>query len=734
MNQKTDNLNRLLQNALNFFNAGNFNKAKDQVLKILKYQPKHDLANLLMAKISFQELDERNALIFLKKVAFSPVFSGLTRSAYQEVLQEIMSRQQFEIAQVASGFLIERNSNDGHAWYLLGSSFQGQKKYVDALNSFYKALESLPDNLGVLTNIGAVLLLEGKAIEAEKVLLKTLAPHSDVMISHNNLGCVYRHMGRIDDAIDQFKLSLKYNSQYAESHNNLGLAYASKADYELAIQEYELAIQCQPNLLMAYCNWAKALHSMGRLKDAMNCCEVALELKNDSPEIWTCLADVLRSANHVDQSIECYIKALQYWPVENSHESRMSYAGLLFSLNYHPDLDAETIFEAYKDFDLRYCLGLKPQQVIFNNNRNLNRKLKIAYVAQSFHNQSCVFFLLPLIEQHDRSQVDVFAYTDLPKEDDMTTKYRDAVDHWKITKGMSNQDIVNQIKNDGIDILIDVSGHTSENRLLVFAQKPAPISLHWLEFGYTTGLTAIDYYLCDKATIPIGSEHLFSEKPWYLDGPAYAYRPPNDMGNVSELPALKNGFVTIGTLSRAIRINHKVIRVWAEILIKDPQIMLVINCADFKDPHAQEELKLRFEKYGISRDRLQIGYNSPPWDILREIDIGLDCFPHNSGNTLFEMLYLGLPYVTLAGRASVGRLGSSILHGLGRPEWVAYSEEEYIQKVIDLASDIPKLAEMRSTQRQKLETSLLMDEPAFARSVEKAYRQMWQIFCEENPS
>jgi protein O-GlcNAc transferase len=734
MNQKTDNLNSLLQNALTYFNLGNFSKAKIQVLKILKYQPKHDLANLLLAKISFQELDDSNALIYLKRVAFSPSFSGLTRSAYQEVLQEIMIRQQFYTAQIASGFLIERNVDDGHAWYLLGSSFQGQKKYADALNSFNKALKLLPNNLGVLTNIGAVLILEDKALEAEKILLQTLTPHSDVMISHNNLGCVYRHMGRIDEAIDQFKLSLKYNPHYAEAHNNLGLAYASKTEYELAIQEYERAIQCQPHLLMAYCNWAKALHNTGRLKEAMNCCETALEIKNDSPEVWTCLADVLRSANHVDQSIECYIKALQYWPEENSQASRMTFTGLLFSLNYHPDLDEQTIFNAYKDYEARFCLSLKSVNPIFNNERNIHKKLKIGYVTQSFYNQACVFFLLPLIEQHDHSQVEIYAYTDLPKEDEMTIAYRNAVDHWNVTKGMSNEDVVKKIQDDGIDILIDVSGHTSENRLLVFAQKPAPVSLHWLEFGYTTGLTAIDYYLCDRATIPLGSEHLFSEKPWYLDGASYAYRPSKNMGEVGELPAYKNGYITLGTLSRAIRLNHKVIRVWAQLLIQIPNARLLIDSSDFKDPLAQNEIKLRFSEYGIESDRLEIGFNSPAWDTLRKVDIGLDCFPHNSGTTLFETLYMGIPFVTLAGRPSVGRLGASILEGLGRKEWIAYTEEEYIEKIVNLSKDVSALNTLRKNLRQEMEASSLMNEPAFARSVEKAYRQMWQIYCEENPS
>ncbi|HEY8084266.1 MAG TPA: glycosyltransferase, partial [Methylophilaceae bacterium] len=258
---------------------------------------------------------------------------------------------------------------------------------------------------------------------------------------------------------------------------------------------------------------------------------------------------------------------------------------------------------------------------------------------------------------------------------------------------------------------------------------PAPVSLHWLDFGYTTGLSAIDYYLTDGPTAPPGSEVYFAEQLWRLPTPAYAYRPMERMGEVGPLPAERKGHITFGTLTRAVRLNHKLIRVWSQILKAVPGSHLIINSGNFKSAAMQERVAEQFMAYGIDRDRLEIGHQSPPWDVLRSIDIGLDCFPHNSGTTLFETLYMGIPFVTLANRPSVGCLGTSILHGVGHAEWVAESEEGYIAKAVALAQDLPALAQLRGQLRQQMEQSPLMDEVGFARAVEQAYRQMWQRWC-----
>jgi predicted O-linked N-acetylglucosamine transferase (SPINDLY family) len=296
---------------------------------------------------------------------------------------------------------------------------------------------------------------------------------------------------------------------------------------------------------------------------------------------------------------------------------------------------------------------------------------------------------------------------------------------------MTDEALAERIRADGIDVLVDLAGHTASNRLGVFARKPAPVSVSWLGFGYTTGLTAIDYLMTDAASAPAGSESLFSEAPWRLPTPGFVYRPAGGMGEPGLLPALRQGGLTFGTLTRSVRVNHHTVRVWSAILQRAPGARLLIDSMNYRDPGMRQALLDRFAAHGIEPQRLQVGFHSPPWDVLRGIDIGLDCFPHNSGTTLFETLYMGIPYVTLAGRPSVGRLGSSILEGVGHPEWIAHSEDEYIDKAVALAGNLPRLAALRAGLRAQMQASPLMDEPGFARKVEAAYREMFRIWAHD---
>ena len=368
------------------------------------------------------------------------------------------------------------------------------------------------------------------------------------------------------------------------------------------------------------------------------------------------------------------------------------------------------------------------------NSRDVNKRLKVGYVSPDFRQHSVRHFLEPLLAHHDKRAVEVFAYAELALEDAMTARYRSYVDHWVPTVGLSDEALAERIRADGIDILLDLAGHTGHNRLGAFGRKPAPVSMSWMGFGYTTGLSAIDYLLTDAASAPEGSEALFAEQPWRLATPGYVFRPGDGMGEVSALPALDTGFVTFGTLTRSVRVNHRTVRVWSQILQRVPGARLVIDSGNYRDAQMRSTLLDKFSAHGIEPERLQIGFHSPPWDVLRGMDIGLDCFPHNSGTTLFESLYMGVPFVTLAGRPSVGRLGSSILHGVGHPEWIAHSEDEYVDLAVALASDLPRLAALRAGLRAQMKGSALMDEPGFARKVEAAYREMFSRWVASSAS
>jgi len=355
-------------------------------------------------------------------------------------------------------------------------------------------------------------------------------------------------------------------------------------------------------------------------------------------------------------------------------------------------------------------------------------KLKIGYVSPDFKNHSMESFLKPVLENHNREEFEIYAFAQLSQEDDTTLEYKSLVDHWVPTQGFTDLEMVKKIRELQIDILVDLAGHTKGNRLGVFAYKPTPISCSWwIGSGYTTGLSAIDYFLTDDVMAPPGSEHLFSETLCLLPSHAAIWQPDlQKMGSVNRLPALTKGYITFGTLTRAIRINDNVIKAWSEILKRVSNSKLIINSSDFNHYKNRRMIISKFKEYEVNSNRLEIGYQSPPWDIMRQIDIALDCFPHNSGTTLNEHLYMGNPFITLSSRPGVGKIGASLLTAIGRGEWIAVSEEEYIQKAVNLASDINKLAKIRRSLRREVNQSPIMDHKGFVQKLESSYKTMWE--------
>ncbi|MFZ6767003.1 tetratricopeptide repeat protein [Undibacterium sp. Di26W] len=712
------------------FDAGALPEAKQVCLNIIRHFPRHPDALYALARIC-GDLNQCDEGVQYLKLAFDvmPHFPDNRKIAFGIFNKYLLSKQYAQLEEV-SLWLSKYLPRDGIVWDYLGVARIEQAKFPEALTVLTKALELLPTNPHVLVNMGNVLISLERCADAIVYLEKALAIQPTMVVGLNNLGNAMRFIGRTEEAIENISKAIQLDPSLPYLFNNLGLAYREHGMYSFAILQYRHALELQPELLQVYPNLIDALRQNGQVQESIECGQHALTLTQDIPEIWAAYGDTLREANHLDAAIEAYIKALSFREDGQSSFNRKIYTNLLFCLNYHPDLTPEVIYNAYHEFDLRFAAPLKAQWKKFENARIPGKRLKVGYVTQAFYNHVCKYFLLPLLEGHDKEQVEVYAYANPPFEDDVTAYYKKQIDHWVPTRDMTDDVLADRIRADGIDILVDVAGHTNGNRLPVFARKPAPVSLHWLEYGYTTGLSAIDYYLTDKPTITDNCAHLFAEKVWCLDGPAYVYRPDTRRAELGPPPFESTGVVTFGSLSRSTRINHRVVRVWATILDAMPNSQLIINSGDFKDPQVQDEMASRFMRYGIDRSRLLIGFSTPSWEVLKHIDIGLDCFPHNSGTTLLESLYMGIPFISLTDRPSVGRIGASILTAAGHEEWIANTEDEYAQKAIILGHDLDTLRHLRGSLRTEMEQSLLMDEPAFARSVEKAYRQMWNIYCE----
>lgn len=508
--------------------------------------------------------------------------------------------------------------------------------------------------------------------------------------SHVLLGISLARLDRASEAINVCRRSIELAPRSGHTHSALGDALNVERRYAEAHIAYEEALRWDP------------LHR----KSLLNRCKVLIDA-----------GDIVAAELAARDAVSAFPQAIT------------AHSNLLFAANYSPDKSAQEVFRAYQDCDRLFFQPLRDKWRQHTNSTQPARRLKVGYVSPDFKKHSGNNFVEPLFTHHDRQSFELTAYAELGGEDEVTARFKTYFDKWVPTSKLTDAELADKIRADGIDILVDLAGHTQGNRLGAFARKPAPVSLTWMGYAYTTGLSAIDYIVLDDAMAPAGCEALFSEKIWRLPT-ACAYRPGLAMGEVSELPALANGGVTFGTLSRAIRINHRTIRTWAAILRRLPNARLVVNSGSYRDAAMGDALAAQFEALGVSRHRLSIGFNSPPWDVLRGIDIGLDCFPHNSGVTLVEFIHMGVPYVSLADRPSVGRLGSSILKSIGHPEWICATEDEYVDKAVALAGDLPALANIRKNLRQDMRDSIVMDEVGFAREFETALGKMFANWCE----
>ncbi len=662
-----------------------------------------------------------------KAIALKPNFPEAYRDLCRVTYREGEIVQAKAIAR--EGLAVAPDLADLH--FYLGNVLLAEKDWEGAAASFERALALHPEHAATLLNFGRLRMEQNRMTDAEHFCDQALRLEPNNIDFRIQAGEMLRAAGRLQRAQDHLVRALALDPAHASAHAHLAGILADAGCFGEAAEHARKASELAPHVAFHHNLMGVIWQELGRLQCASECFQRALAIDPDDA-----LARVNAGSNHLlsghlNAAIADYRSALQLAP-----DSSIANSNLLFALNYHPDLSAQEIFEAYRHFDKTVGGPLRSAWTAHDNPPAAGRRLRIGYVSPDFRQHTVMRFLEPVLAHHDRLRFDIYAYAEVVREDAATERVKQVVTAWRSTVGLSDEAVAAMIRNDRIDVLIDVAGHTAGNRLRVLARRPAPVSASWMGYGYTTGLSAIDYYLTDAVCAPEGSEGLFAERPWRMGRTGYVYRPGEDMGAVGQLPAERNGHVTFGTLTRPVRINARVVRVWAQILERVPDSRLVVDSKSYGDADTKDQLLAQFVAKGVSAERIQIGYHSPPWDLMRGIDITLDCFPHNSGTTLFESLYMGVPVVTLAGRPSVGRLGASILEGVGHPEWVAESEEAYVDTAVALAQDQQKLAALRGRLRQDMQRSCLMDEAGFTRDLEHGCLAMFREWERElrNPA
>lgn len=414
------------------------------------------------------------------------------------------------------------------------------------------------------------------------------------------------------------------------------------------------------------------------------------------------------------------------------------YSGLFFNINCHPDWSARQIWRFYRDwFERSVRPALRPLRP-HHNDRDPHRRLRVGYVSPDFRRHAVAYFSEPLLCGHDREQFELFAYAHLEpgQADDYTDRFRSYVDHWVDITHMSDVELDRTIREQGIDILVDLAGHTSNGRLSVFVQKPAPIQVSYLiGAGQTTGIPLVDYLVTDNFAIPKSFVGYCAET---IANPPFAglpYRPPDEAPSVVGLPMQRNGFVTFGVLARPLRTNDRTISAWAEILKRVDGARLCFDHVPYMESQVQQHFVDRFTAQGVDRERLIFRNTRPHWEGYSQIDLMLDPFPSGSGTVATEALYMGRLVMSLLSRPPMGRIGGSQLMALGVEDFcLAENVDEYIEKTVALVGQPELLKALSLGLRDRMRTSRMMDYPAYGRDVAGLYRDMWMRYCRQDAS
>lgn len=551
-----------------------------------------------------------------------------------------------------------------------------------------QALAIDPRNAKVQFTQGNLLHAQGQHERAASALRLALELQPDFPEALNNLGNILLSLRRHSESIATFERAIAQRSDYVDALANLGNAQREASYPDLAEKALQEAIRIRPDFAAAYSNLGNAYFDQGKVDLALNSYRRGIELGQDDRDF-----------------------------VPN----------YLFALNYSPSASDEELAKETRRLTQVYYDPLLREPPAIDGDAIAVRRLRVGYVSPDFWMHPVARFMLPILDHHDRNRFEIFAYSSRYLKDLMTNEIQKRVEHWRDVHQLDDAALADQIRADGIDLLIDLTMYARDCRPGLFARKPAPIQIAYLAYVGTTGLAGMDYRITDTVLDPPEQPPLpFSEQPLRLPRCWWSFAVPPSVVQIPPVvapPCLQDGVITFGSLNNFVKVNEEVRKLWATLVASVAGSRLVLH---IKETRARDGLLEFFEDHGVDRDRITlVGYQNGPAYMATygTIDIALDTWPFAGGTTSFDALWMGVPLVTLVGERSSGRGGASILTTLGRPEWIASNADDYIAIAQRLAADPQQLATIRSGLRRELQSSPLMDGAGFTRELEQLYHQ-----------
>jgi protein O-GlcNAc transferase len=595
---------------------------------------------------------------------------------------------------------------------------------AEAVSLYQQVLKYDPKHGGAAYQLALISQQEGNIEQALMLASRAAAADPQKADHHALLGVLLTAQGQLDAAVAELRQAIALGASDAQVHNALGAALLWKEDLDAAAAAFRIATALAPSSGIA----------------------------------WNNLGNALLAGGQQDEAIEAYRQALRVQP-----ELAMAASNLLYAMNYSARYGLEQIVEEHRKWGQTFGAagaptgGLTPESSVLShrssvqtpplrapaalhvNGRSPERRLRVGYVGRQLHDHPQGRLLLPLLANHDRLQFEIVAYSGAFREDAISQRLKSHCDHWRQTGALSDEQLANLIRQDRVDILVDLGAHMSNSRLLAFARKPAPVQVTWLGYPGTTGLAAMDYRLSDPYLDAPGTEDLYVERTIRLPATWWCYD-AIDGGAVKESAerrvtgaedsqlslSTQAGAFTFGCLNNFVKVTDVTLDLWGKVLagVEGSRIIMLAPYGS-----ARQRVLARFSQHGIDPSRVEFSARLAHGDYLNlynRIDLCLDSFPYNGHTTTLDALWMAVPTVTMPGLTPVSRGGLSILSNMQLHEFIAPDAEQFVRLAIERAQDRERLADLRPTLRDRMRRSPLMDAARFARDMETAYRQMWR--------
>ncbi|MSQ71791.1 MAG: tetratricopeptide repeat protein [Betaproteobacteria bacterium] len=562
--------------------------------------------------------------------------------------------------------------------------------YPAALFNMARILEQTGDATASMGALVRVLEIEPSLPGAWEALAARLIAHGEERLKN-------RSTPQDQTALAVLRATWSAAADPLEARFMLGYLLQQRTHWSEAVSHYEAVLAQRPGLWTARNNLGNCLNQLGRMDEAVAQYRAAMALNPDLPDIAS---------------------------------------GICSGVNYDPRCSPGEVFLEHRNWTLSFARRHYPGVLTWPNDRNPEKRLRIGYLSPDFCRHPVSNLFAPVAERHDRNAVEVFCYYNFGRNDAMTDRLRSKADTWRVIVGLSDEEVAARIRADGIDILVDLAGHTSQHRLLVLARRPAPVQASWLGYFTTTGLNTVDYFVTDPHSSPEGQDAWFTEKLVRLPHTRFCYEPWEGMPEANPLPAEMRGAITFGSLNNLAKLNRDVLELWGRVVAAVPRSRLLLQAHGLGDAANRERVSELAADAGLPADRLDLR----PFEFMQvgssayhDIDIALDPFPFCGGLSSFDALWMGVPVVTLPQQLIAGRQTTGMLANLGMQELIARDAADYVRIAAELAADHARLAAYRAGLRNRFRASPLADYAVFTKNLERAYRTMWRAWVADGP-